>query len=340
MGQTGYPQGRTRIAPGVRERQGMHHEIRPIQCFVMLAEKLNFSLAAAELNMTQPTLSSQIKRLEDSIGHDLFVRTTRKVELSDFGRSILPAALRLVEAQADFQTTLKTLDASDRSICRIASPFYTTGIPERENLFRQFEVECANVGISLTYGFKQQLLTQLETHAIDLALLIGFPVDRAQFIKEQARVDTSEIIVPDDLPRITLASKPVLLAVPHEDSLASYDVVPLSALAGRKIGMLHANHGNCFVSPLLRLLEAAGAHTECPLDAHGIGLERYVRERRVPSFSVGWYQPPPPDADVSYHAVEGVNLSTELMLVRGLEKPGAATMQLWRSAERFAARNR
>lgn len=318
----------------------MQIEVRPIQCFVTLAEKLNFSLAAAALNMTQPTLSAQIKRLEESMGHFLFVRTTRKVELSEFGRAILPAALRLVEAQMDFRNTLSMLDASDRSLCRIGTPFYTTGIPERENLFRLFEVECANVAIALSYGFKQDLLAQLDTHAIDLALLIGFAVNRACFSTEQQNVDTSEIIVPDDLPRVTLARKPVLLAVPREDELAQHAVVPVAALAGRHIGMLHANHGACFVAPLQRMLDAVGATADVPIDAHGIGLERYARERRIPSISVSWYRSQPPDPDMVYRPIETIDLMTELMLVRGPEKPSAATMKFWRAAERFSARHR
>ncbi len=318
----------------------MQVEIRAMQCFVTLAEKLNFSVAASLLNMTQPTLSAQIRRLEHLIGEDLFIRTTRKVELSEFGQAILPAALQVVEAQKEFQKVLSGLNTRNRSLSRMGTPFYTAGIFERENLFRQFEVECPGISIAINYAFKQQLIDQLDNHLIDLALLIGYVVDRSHFAAEQVQADTSEIIIPDDLPRITLARRPVVMAVPNEHPLAQHGEIPLSAFDGQVIGMLDPRHGSAFTNPIVETLRGAGAIIDVPMEAHEIGLQRYGRERRVPVVSVGWFRPAGPDPDNSYHAIEGIDMFTELALLRGHVTANKATMQLWRTAERFAARNR
>ena len=61
----------------------LFHEI---ECFIMLAECLNFSVASSKLYISQPSLSKTITTMEDELGFKLFLRSTRKVELTDDGR--------------------------------------------------------------------------------------------------------------------------------------------------------------------------------------------------------------------------------------------------------------
>lgn len=75
-------------------------ELRHLRYFVMVAKELNFSKAAAKLYTAQPSLSQQIKDLEDYVGVKLFYRTKRKVELTEEGEVFLEQAL-LTLAQAD-----------------------------------------------------------------------------------------------------------------------------------------------------------------------------------------------------------------------------------------------
>ncbi|RUV86622.1 LysR family transcriptional regulator [Mesorhizobium sp. M5C.F.Ca.IN.020.14.1.1] len=67
-------------------------DIGSMKCFIRLAEELHFGRAANLLNMTQPTLSQQIKKLETSFGVPLFTRSTRRVELTPAGSTFLPLA--------------------------------------------------------------------------------------------------------------------------------------------------------------------------------------------------------------------------------------------------------
>lgn len=69
---------------------------RRLRYFAAVAEELNFSRAAARIYVTQQTLSKQIRELEDEIGTELFLRTTRSVELTPAGRLLLVAARDLL----------------------------------------------------------------------------------------------------------------------------------------------------------------------------------------------------------------------------------------------------
>jgi DNA-binding transcriptional LysR family regulator len=73
---------------------------RLLRSFVVLAEELHFGRSAGRLNIAQPGLSQQIRRLEEQTGSQLFTRDSRAVELTDAGRAMLEparAALRAIE---------------------------------------------------------------------------------------------------------------------------------------------------------------------------------------------------------------------------------------------------
>jgi DNA-binding transcriptional LysR family regulator len=75
-------------------------DLRYLRAFVVTAEELHFTRAAARLHVTQQALSLQIRQLEASVGAPLFTRTTRKVELTSAGRTMLAHAVSLL-ASAD-----------------------------------------------------------------------------------------------------------------------------------------------------------------------------------------------------------------------------------------------
>ena len=64
-------------------------DLRQLEYFLRVAQRRNISIAAAELNITQPSLTKSIKLLEKNLGVRLFDRLARGVELTDYGRTLM-----------------------------------------------------------------------------------------------------------------------------------------------------------------------------------------------------------------------------------------------------------
>lgn len=77
---------------------GIDLELRLVRYFTAVAEHANFSRAAAELHLAQPSLSRQIQRLEDRLGVRLLDRTPQGAVLTEAGRAFLPQAEALLRA--------------------------------------------------------------------------------------------------------------------------------------------------------------------------------------------------------------------------------------------------
>src|SRR3954453_7410078 len=86
-------------------------ELRHLRYFVAIAEERSFTRAAERLWVAQPGLSTQIRRLEEELGVQLFERHTRGVDLTDAGELFLERARVALAAAEDALATGRDLAA-------------------------------------------------------------------------------------------------------------------------------------------------------------------------------------------------------------------------------------
>jgi DNA-binding transcriptional LysR family regulator len=95
-------------------------DIDKVGTFLRAAETLNFSEAAKQLHMSQPTVSHHIKMLEQEMGAELFVRTNTGLELTEAGKVFLPWARRLLHDTNSMQAMMASLQEDVVGELRIA----------------------------------------------------------------------------------------------------------------------------------------------------------------------------------------------------------------------------
>ena len=96
-------------------------ELRHLRYFIAVADELSFTRAALRLHIAQPSLSQQIRSLEDEVRTPLLERTRRKVELTEAGKVFLAEA-RLVVAQAD-RAVARAREAGQQGRARVTVGF-------------------------------------------------------------------------------------------------------------------------------------------------------------------------------------------------------------------------
>ena len=114
-------------------------ETRLLETFVAVAEELHFRRAAQRLHIAQPAVSGQIRRLEDELGVQLFIRDRRKVVLTEAGRAYLGEARTILQRVALAQQVARRAKRGEigsltlgYSACNIHSVF-----PEAVRLYRE-----------------------------------------------------------------------------------------------------------------------------------------------------------------------------------------------------------
>jgi DNA-binding transcriptional LysR family regulator len=95
-------------------------DIVKLGTFIYAAESLSFSEAAKQLNLSQPTVSYQIKMLEKELGVSLFLRSGSQLQLTEAGRLLLPRARQLFNQSNEMEELLSSLQDGVAGELRIA----------------------------------------------------------------------------------------------------------------------------------------------------------------------------------------------------------------------------
>ena len=142
---------------------------RQLECFLAVARLGNLSRAAEEMFLTQPTLTARLKGLEEEVGDQLFVRTSRGMRLTEAGKEFVPYAERCVGSFEEGRRHLAELrEASGGRLVLGASP--GVGTYALPGLLERFAAAYPKVSVSVRTGHSEDILEMTLREEVQLGL--------------------------------------------------------------------------------------------------------------------------------------------------------------------------
>ncbi len=146
-----------------------------LRCFKAVAETGKVSKACLILNLSQPAISMQIKKLENQVGKILFQRTNRGLLLTVAGERLLEVANRAAELQ---QEALLILSSSDKPQGKVRIGTYTTASSYLlAHPMKVFLTQNHGVSISYHYDPVEVMLAKIKTKELEAAVISDFDGD-------------------------------------------------------------------------------------------------------------------------------------------------------------------
>ena len=214
--------------------------LQELRYIVALADTGHFGKAAEACYISQSTLSTQIKKLEDFLGAVLFDRSLKHVALTPVGREIVASArLILDEANRIRELARQTGDPMERTVNLGVIP--TLGPYYLPHVLKQLHGKYPKLRLLLREEMTPHVLSHLADGKLDAGLL-ALPIN-----------DPSLEVVP-------LFKEPFLAAVPAKHKLASANTVKIKDLA--KAGLLLLEEGHCLREHALEACHLDGMQNE------------------------------------------------------------------------------
>lgn len=281
----------------------------------------SISAAARALEVAQPWVSEQVRKLENQLGERLLIRTSRHMELTEAGRLFLPLAQAVSEANDAAQHHAAEMRSSADRHVRIGAIDYTIGMEERVLLIDNFMERNPRAQLQIVGGKPASLLQQLTAGDLDIAFL------HVQDVSDR-----------DDLACIGLGRAYASVLVPMGDPLAAYPEIPLSALAGRQIavspGRTDVHARNVALAPL----EAIGVELVGAPDENRLAIATFAARRKLICF---WWDrerlPRHVRGQQVYIPIIGKPMHNEFSVFRRQSDTRGKIMRFWSAAEHFAA---
>jgi LysR family hydrogen peroxide-inducible transcriptional activator len=252
--------------------------LRDLQYLVAVAEHRHFGKAADASFVSQPTLSTQLKKLEQELGVELIERNPRQILLTEAGEQVVERAKVILAEADDIRNIAKRAQDPESGTIRMGlfptlAPYLLPHVVPR--LHRRFP----KLELLLVEEKTEALLERLRDGRLDVAIL-ALPVADAQLQQEH------------------LFDEDFVLAVPADHRLATTDgPVDVSVLAGEHVLLLEEGH--CLRDQALSVCHLAGADERSGFRATSLETLRQMVAAGVgvtllPELAV---QPPVPPSD-------------------------------------------
>lgn len=259
-------------------------ELQQLRYFVAVADTGKFTAAARDLHVAQPSISKQVRKLEDELGAALLERRRTGVALTDAGAILLPWAKRMLADLDGARSEVAGLATLERGRLSVgATPSLSTVLLPR--VLAAFHAEHPGITLSVVEAGSRDLVDRLAAGELDLALVI-LPVRREELF------ETTPLI-----------REELVLAVAKGHPLARRKTVRVGDLRGVPLVMFR--DGYDLRSATITACERAGFHPTFAVEgaemdgvlrmaAAGVGVAvvpRMVVERGGPLVAVRLVQP-------------------------------------------------
>ena len=177
---------------------GLSVELRHLRYFLALAERMNFTQAAAQVHVTQSTLSHQIAQLEAELGAKLFDRSDRRVTLAAAGELFLPKAIK---ALAEIDSGIALMNTSRKTLTgelRIGTT-PTLNMEVVPHCLALFSRDHPSMRVMADEGTGDGLIADLRAGRLDLVVAYR-PFDLAGLVFEPLYTEEMVVVVNGDHP--------------------------------------------------------------------------------------------------------------------------------------------
>lgn len=169
-----------------------------LHIFYTVAERGSFSAAAQSLHMTQPAVTMQVQSLEDYFGTKLLQRSTKRIELTEAGRTLMPFAQRSIDLIRDTDQAMSTFTKQLKGRLQLGSSL-TIGEYILPRLLGPFGQEYPHITISMKVMNTSQIMEDILNHQLNFGL-IEAPVNHPDMHMEAVMSDELRLIVSKEHP--------------------------------------------------------------------------------------------------------------------------------------------
>ncbi|MBB6677219.1 LysR family transcriptional regulator [Cohnella lubricantis] len=172
----------------------MSLNVHQLHIFYTVAERGSFSAAAQALHMTQPAITMQIQALEERFGVKLLLRSTKRLELTEAGRCLLPQARKAVELMRETDALMaKHVDNLKGQLKFAAS--LTIGEYVLPRLLGPFLLQYPEVSVSMRVMNTSEIVEEIAHHGLAFGL-VEAPTDDPAVITEPVMNDELVLVAP------------------------------------------------------------------------------------------------------------------------------------------------
>ncbi len=217
-------------------------ELRHLRYFVVLAEELHFGRASRRLAISQPPLSVAIRQLEDSVGAQLFERSSKAVRLTPAGQALQASAHSLLQAAQEAATEARQVaqGAAGRLRIGFVGSMLYRGLPQA---LGRFQAAHPAVRVTLTELNSAEQMTELLHDRLDL----GFAHTHR---------------VPAELDCRLLVSEPFVACLPAGHALARKRAVAVGQLKDEPFVLFSRSASPDYHARILSVCADAGFYPE------------------------------------------------------------------------------